>query len=93
MGCGAGCAEGHSYGPLCQAAPPTPRRGGPVSGALRNRVTVYRPGKCANVTCTNATSEGQFGIITIENVPGGHRPVMLILCMPCVEAMQEATRG
>ena len=95
MVCGIACDEGHTYDVRCLKSPPPGfRRGGPVQGATpRTRVTTYRPGKCANMTCSNRVGEGEFGIITIEDVPGGHKPVMLMLCFPCIEAMLVACRG
>lgn len=50
---------------------------------------VHRVTECANLTCFNRSSEGQFGVATISSQTGRHRAVSLLLCMPCIEALSE----
>lgn len=45
---------------------------------------------CANVSCPNKVGEGRFTVVrTEENVVGGARPVILVMCSPCAEAMRK----
>lgn len=43
--------------------------------------------ECANLTCFNRSNEGAFAAVTIHHPSARHRPVTLLLCMPCVEAV------
>jgi hypothetical protein len=47
---------------------------------------------CANLACSNKQGEGAFAITETEaNVVGGHRPIRLLLCAPCSEALKQVT--
>lgn len=53
------------------------------------------PVKCANVTCPNETTQGQFHLTTLGegNIVGGHRPLTVLLCAPCVQGLAQALGG
>lgn len=48
---------------------------------------LHRLTECANLTCFNRSSEGQFGAVTLSSPSNRHRPVTLLLCIPCAEAV------
>lgn len=49
--------------------------------------------RCANLVCPNRAHEGGFATVTTsENVVGGCRPFVLVLCGSCTVALREVTR-
>lgn len=86
MGCTNACSEGHTYQMGCTFQTgtvfPTPISTPPSAG------TVQIVEKCFNMNCVNEPSQGRFVVFTLMPPTGRHRPVSLLLCFPCMDAIR-----